>query len=82
MWRLAILHLGRPLIFELLLLALVRHLPADVGPAHTSDEADHCGQNRLEFPRFRGHLTGGPSGLPERMSVDAKDAAVFEGVPR
>ena len=36
----------------------------------------------LEFPRFRGHLTGGPSGLLERMSVDAKDAAVFEAVPR
>jgi transposase InsO family protein len=38
--------------------------------------------NGMEFPRFRGHLTGGPSGLLERMSVDAKDAAVFEGVPR
>ena len=34
--------------------------------------------SELEFPRFRGHLTGGPSGLLERMSVDAKDAAVFE----
>jgi hypothetical protein len=35
----------------------------------------------VDFPRFRGHLTAGPSGRPERMSVDAKDAAVFEGVP-
>jgi hypothetical protein len=35
----------------------------------------------LEFPRFRGHLMAVPTGRPERMSVDAKDAAVFEGVP-
>jgi excisionase family DNA binding protein len=33
-------------------------------------------------PLFRGHLTGGPSGLPVRMSVDAKDTAVLAGVPR
>jgi hypothetical protein len=35
----------------------------------------------VEFPRFRGHLMAVPTGRPERMSVDAKDAAVFEGVP-
>jgi hypothetical protein len=39
------------------------------------------GPDAVDFPRFRGHLTAGPSGRPERMSVDAKDAAVFEGVP-
>jgi hypothetical protein len=38
-------------------------------------------EDDLEFPRFRGHLTAGLSGRPERMFVDAKDAAVFEGVP-
>ena len=37
-------------------------------------------EDGVEFPRFRGHLTAGPSGLAERMSVDAKDTAVFEGV--
>jgi hypothetical protein len=36
----------------------------------------------VEFPRFCGHLTAGPSGLAERMSVDAKDTAVLAGVPR
>jgi transposase len=35
----------------------------------------------LEFPRFRGHLTAESSGWPGRMSVDAKDPAVFVGVP-
>ncbi len=35
----------------------------------------------LEFPRFDGHLTAGPSGLAWRMSVDAQDPAVFAGVP-
>ena len=35
----------------------------------------------VEFPRFRGHLTTGPSGPVERMSVDAIDPAVFVGVP-
>jgi hypothetical protein len=35
----------------------------------------------LELPRFRGHLMAVPTGRPERMSVDAKDTAVFEGVP-
>src|SRR4051812_43474416 len=40
-----------------------------------------CAGCGLEFPRFRGHLTAGPSGRPGRMSVDAKDAAVFVGVP-
>ena len=34
----------------------------------------------LEFPRFDGHLTAGPSGLAWRMSVDAQDPAVFAGV--
>src|SRR4051812_36473587 len=36
--------------------------------------------NGVEFPRFRGHLMAVLTGRPERMSVDAKDAAVFEGV--
>jgi len=35
----------------------------------------------VEFPRFRGHLTVGSSDLAGRMSVDAKDPAVFVGVP-
>ncbi len=35
----------------------------------------------MEFPRFRGHLTAGPSGLAGRMPVDAEDPAVFVGVP-
>jgi len=34
----------------------------------------------LEFPRFRGHLTAGPSGPAWRMSIDAQDRAVFQGV--
>jgi hypothetical protein len=34
----------------------------------------------MEFPRFDGHLTAGPSGLAWRMSVDAQDVAVFAAV--
>jgi hypothetical protein len=34
----------------------------------------------VEFPRFDGHLTAGPSSLAWRMSVDAQDPAVFAGV--
>lgn len=36
----------------------------------------------MEFPRFRGHLKVGLSGVAGRMSVDAKDTAVFTGVPQ
>ena len=33
----------------------------------------------LEFPRFCGHLTAGPSGPAWRMFIDAQDRAVFQG---
>ena len=44
------------------------------------DDAAYMTLVGLEFPRFRGHLTVGPSGLTERMSIDAQDPAVFAGV--
>jgi hypothetical protein len=43
-----------------------------------ADIADRL--DALDFPRFDGHLTAGPSGLAWRMSVDAQDPAVFHGV--
>ena len=52
----------------------------DSTPVECGRSVDTAG--RLEFPRFRGHLTAGPSGPPVRMSVDAKDTAVLAGVPR
>src|SRR5687767_11521125 len=47
---------------------------------HPSPPQEYATSASLDFPRFRGHLTAGPSGRPARMSVDAKDAAVFVGV--
>ena len=43
--------------------------------------ADQKNQRRgVEFPRFRGHLTAARFGVAERMSSDAQDPAVFQGV--
>jgi hypothetical protein len=45
------------------------------------DEDSEPRKHAVEFPRFRGHLIAGPSGLAERMSRGAQERAVSGGVP-
>lgn len=70
---------------------MARHVPLQgqsrilVGPdAHVIDVTARrrfAVDRSLELPRFRGHLMTALA-QSERMSVDAKDAAVFRGVQR
>ena len=62
--------------------AMIHRWAADdlgLGRCSACPPADH--DEPLEFPRFDGHLTAGPSGLAWRMSVDAQDPAVHPRVP-
>jgi hypothetical protein len=45
--------------------------------ALTSSGTDASCAVALDFPRFRGHLIAGPSGLAVRIGVHAFDPAVF-----